>query len=228
LSAPLPGTTWNEFYRTCRPPQGLWGTWPPDSTDPPDGRRHQGMGSTKTTAVLRDTAPAHSRKTHVNFSSSGFRNNFRRVRFSAPQASQVCHVRGSIHSSGHGHSRSSQRTPISQRCATCPSEAGDDKRGDREMGRPPPAQERPINRSLRRRPARPRRPCLPEFHSTGSCTAAPSSTSPATATGYEPTKPPTDNTPLQSSHPKVRNSADQLWGISLIAVRRGRPLGWRR
>lgn len=38
------------------------------------------------------------------------------------------------------------------------------------------------------------------------------------ATAYEPTKPATNNTQLQSNHPKTRNSADQLWGISLIGV----------
>ena len=36
-----------------------------------------------------------------------------------------------------------------------------------------------------------------------------------------PTKPATVNTQLQSNHPKVRNLADQLWGISLIAVNIG-------
>ena len=42
--------------------------------------------------------------------------------------------------------------------------------------------------------------------------------SPATATACEPTKPATNTQQLQSNHPKVRNSADQLWGLSLIGV----------
>ena len=52
----------------------------------------------------------------------------------------------------------------------------------------------------------------------GSFTAAPSSTSPETATDSAPTKPATVNKQLQSNHPGVGNLADQLWGISLIGV----------
>ena len=62
-------------------------------------------------------------------------------------------------------------------------------------------------------------PPSPPPCSTDSCTAATSSTSPATATASEPTKPAPNNTqPLQSHHPEVGNFADQLWGISLIGV----------
>ena len=52
-------------------------------------------------------------------------------------------------------------------------------------------------------------PPSPPPCSTGSCTAATSSTSPATATASEPTKPATNNTPLQSQHHKVGNFADR-------------------
>ena len=54
-------------------------------------------------------------------------------------------------------------------------------------------------------------PPSPPPCSTGSCTAAPSSTSPATATDSDPTKPATNNTQPLHSQPAPG------WGISLIA-----------